>query len=60
MQITNKTGVDLYVAALQLVVADGETIDVDADLAEQLALQGWKVATKKPTTKADEADPQEK
>jgi len=55
VQITNKTGVDLYVAALQLVVNDGDTIDVDDALAEQLALQGWKLVTKKPTTKADEA-----
>lgn len=61
MQITNSTGVDLYVAALGLVVADDETIDVDESLAEQLAAQGWKSKpAKRPTnSKADEATPQE-
>ncbi len=60
MQITNSTGVDLYVAALQTVVADGDSIDVDESLAEQLTLQGWTTKTTKRTpTKADVADSEE-
>jgi hypothetical protein len=61
VQITNSTGIDLYVAALQLTVADGESIDVDDVLGEQLVVQGWRPKTaKRPTTKADEAVEQEK
>lgn len=59
MQITNSTGVDLYLAALQTVVADGGSIDVDDVLAEQLVLQGWTVKTTKSKTKAAEADSEE-
>lgn len=61
MQITNSTGVDLYVAALGVVVADGESIEVSEQLAEQLAAQGWKSKpVKRPSnSKADEATPQE-
>lgn len=61
MQVTNTTGIDLNVAALQLIVADGETIDVDDAVAEQLIAQGWKAkpAKRSTPTKADEADPQE-
>ncbi len=60
MQITNSTGVDLYVAALQTVVADGDSIDVDESIAEQLTLQGWTPKTTKRTTpKADAADSEE-
>lgn len=59
MQITNSTGVDLYVAALQTVVADGDHIDVEDALAEQLTLQGWTVKATKTKTKATEADSEE-
>ena len=61
MQAINTTGIDLYVAALQTVVADGDFIEVDESLAAQLAQQGWRIkATKRSTnTKADEAVPQE-
>lgn len=57
MQITNSTGVDLYVAALGDVVADGATVDIDEQLAEQLAAQGWttKPAKRPANSKADEA-----
>lgn len=59
MQITNSTGVDLYLAAVQLIVADGESIDVDEALAEQLVLQGWTLKTPKSTRKAAEAESEE-
>lgn len=59
MQITNSTGADLYVAALQTVVNDGDTIEVDDTIAEQLELQGWTVKTTKTKTKAAEADSEE-
>lgn len=59
MQITNSTGADLYLAALQTVVAAGDSIDVDDVLAEQLVLQGWTVKTTKTKTKATEADSEE-
>ncbi len=59
MQITNSTGVDLYLAAVQTIVTDGESIDVDEALAEQLVLQGWTLKTTKPTRKAVEAESEE-
>lgn len=59
MQITNSTGVDLYLAAVQLIVADGESIDVDEALAEQLVLQGWTLKAPKSTRKAAEAESEE-
>ena len=62
MQVTNTTGQDLYVAALQLEVSDGEAIEVDAALADSLIAQGWKskpVKRAQTTNKADEADNQE-
>lgn len=60
MQVTNITGIDLYVAAIQTVVADGDTIEVDDFLAEQLVLQGWKTKTaKRPNTKAESATTEE-
>ena len=61
MKITNSTGIDLYVAAIQTVVADGDSIDVDDALGQQLTLQGWTSKTTKrtTTTKADEANSEE-
>lgn len=54
MRVQNTTGVDLYVAALQIVVADGEQIDLDDNLAETLTEQGWK---SKPTKAAKATTP---
>jgi hypothetical protein len=60
VQVTNTTGSDLYLAAIQTVVADGDTIEVDDNLAEQLTLQGWRVKTaKRPTHKAEKATTEE-
>jgi len=53
MQLTNTTGGDLYLAALQIVVADGETVTVDETYAELLAAQGW---TNKPLKSAKAAE----
>lgn len=52
MQITNTTGGDLYLAALQIVVADGETVTVEDTYAELLIAQGWKSKQNKTTAKA--------
>lgn len=52
MQVTNTTGGDLYLAALQIVVADGETVTVDETYAELLTAQGWKTKTVKMSAKA--------
>lgn len=61
MQITNTTGVDLYVAPLQLVVLAGETVDVDDLIGESLVAQGWtsKAVKRSTTPKAPVADSQE-
>lgn len=53
MQVINTTGLDLYVAALQLDVNDGETVDVDETLGTLLVSQGWKVKQTKPAKAAD-------
>ncbi len=53
MQITNTTGVDLYLAALQLDVNDGATVDVDETLGAVLVSQGWTVKQTKPAKAAD-------
>jgi len=53
MQVTNTTGNDLYLAALQIVVADGETVTVDETYAELLTAQGW---TNKPLKTAKAAE----
>jgi len=52
MQVTNTTGNDLYLAALQIVVADGETVTVDETYAELLLAQGWKPQPVKMSAKA--------
>jgi len=51
----------MYLAPLQVVVADGESIDVDETVGESLIAQGWKPKVlKRPLTiKADVADSQE-
>lgn len=54
MQVTNTTGVDLYLAALQIVVADGETVNVDETYAELLTAQGWTNKLLKTSAKAVE------
>jgi len=41
MNVTNTTGIDLYVVAVGDVVAAGDTIDVDVDTANALTQQGW-------------------
>jgi hypothetical protein len=43
-KVTNTTGIDLYLAATQQVVADGESISVPEEIAESLKEQGWKIA----------------
>jgi hypothetical protein len=52
MQVTNTTGGDLYLAALQIVVADGETVTVDETYAELLTAQGWTNKPLKTSAKA--------
>lgn len=52
MQVTNTSGDDLYLAALQIVVADGETVTVEDTYAELLIAQGWKPKTVKLSAKA--------
>ena len=52
MQVTNTTGGDLYLAALQIVVNDGETADVDETYAQLLVAQGWTVKQTKPAKAA--------
>lgn len=56
MQITNTTGKDLYLAALQIAVADGDTVDVDDVYAELLIAQGWKAAKPKASKAADKSE----
>lgn len=62
MKIQNSTGVDMYVSAIQAVVADGETIDVDDIVGVALTEQGWKAKAGKrtPTPTADTADTETK
>lgn len=43
-KVTNTTGIDLYLAATQQVVADGESISVPEEIAQSLKEQGWKIA----------------
>ena len=43
-KVTNTTGIDLYLAATQEVVEDGESISVSEEIAESLKEQGWKIA----------------
>jgi hypothetical protein len=49
VKVTNATGAALYVAAIQKVVQDGESIDVAADLGNALAAQGWRKGRKSAT-----------
>lgn len=63
MKVQNSTGVDMYVSAIQAVVADGETIDVDDIVGVALTEQGWKAAKagkRTPTPTADTADTETK
>lgn len=57
MQVKNTTGVDRYVPAVGLVVAAGDSVDIDDKAGASLIEQGWKKHT--PAKKADEATPQE-
>lgn len=61
MHVTNTTGVDLHVAALQLDVPAGDTVEVDDLVGEQLVAQGWtsKAPKRSTTIKAIAADSQE-
>jgi hypothetical protein len=53
MQVTNTTGGDLYLAALQIVVNEGETADVDETYASLLVAQGWTLKQTKPAKAAE-------
>lgn len=59
MKVTNTTGIDLDVAALQTIVKAGDSLDVDDAIAAALIAQGWKAVSVKrttPITQADEAE----
>jgi hypothetical protein len=60
VKVTNTTGVDLYVAAAGVTVADGATLDTDELTAAALLAQGWgKPGRKAATEPADTAAPEE-
>jgi hypothetical protein len=48
---------DLYLAATQQVVADGESVSVSKEIAESLIEQGWKLASE--TRKQSESQTEE-
>ncbi len=55
MKVTNSTGIDLDVAALQVTVKAGESLDVDEVTAAALIRQGWKASSVKRTTQSEQA-----
>jgi len=56
-KVTNTIGMDLYLAATQQVVADGESVSVSKEIAESLIEQGWKLASE--TRKQSESQTEE-
>jgi ribosomal protein L12E/L44/L45/RPP1/RPP2 len=56
VKVTNSTGIDLDVAALQQIVKAGESLDVDDATAAALIAQGWKATSVKRTTQSEKAD----
>lgn len=56
MKITNTTGGDLYLAALQISVATGETVDVDETYASLLTAQGWTTKQTKTAKAAEKVE----
>ena len=56
MKVTNSTGGDLDIAALQATVRSGDSLDVDDALAAALIAQGWKATSVKRTTTTTQAD----
>lgn len=55
MKVTNSTGIDLDVAALQQTVKAGDSLDVDDATAAALIRQGWKAQSVKRTTQPEQA-----
>ena len=58
MQVTNTTGIDLYVPAVGDVVAAGSSVEIDDTAGRSLVEQGWKAA-KSTTDKAAPAKTKE-
>jgi hypothetical protein len=51
VHIVNTTGDDIYLPAVGRFVENGETVEVDAELAPSLVEQGWTSAAQKAARK---------